>query len=368
MGKTPVLPLFAAALGAAELMTGLIVAVSTSIGMVLKPLFGSLSDRSGRKLWFFIALAIFSTLPFLYQFVSTSEQLLSLRLAHGFATAIFGPVSLAYVAELGRDNVASNLAVFGMARSIAGLTAPLSAGILLTFYPVETVFTLIGFLSLTAAVPLLRLKDPSDRSSQVRKTILRHLADAFQASVQTSAVWLAGGLELIVYMVTYGAKAFLPLFILSQESGTVFLAGLFFTVQEGIHIVLRPICGRLADRYGFSLSIRVGMLAMALGLVALTHLPGSLILSAALLIGAAQAMILPASVAMLARASQAEHKGAGMGFYGALRNLGKVLGPVIAGGLLSLFDFGEVFTGFAICIAGVAVVSTFQQRRVQAFR
>ena len=47
VGKAPVLPLFAAALGAGEVFLGLIVSVSTLTGMLLKPLFGVLSDRWG---------------------------------------------------------------------------------------------------------------------------------------------------------------------------------------------------------------------------------------------------------------------------------------------------------------------------------
>ena len=115
MGKSPLLPLFAVALGAAEMLTGLIVAVSTFTGVLLKPLFGMLSDRSGRRTWLLISLIIFLVTPLLYQFISTPEGLLALRLFHGFATAIFGPVSLAYVAEIADENRATRLAIFGMA-------------------------------------------------------------------------------------------------------------------------------------------------------------------------------------------------------------------------------------------------------------
>ena len=69
MGKSPLLPLFAAALGAAEMLTGLIVAVSTFTGVLLKPFFGMLSDRSGRRIWLLISLVIFLVTPFLYQFI-----------------------------------------------------------------------------------------------------------------------------------------------------------------------------------------------------------------------------------------------------------------------------------------------------------
>ena len=54
MGKTPLLPLFAAGLGANATFLGFIVSASTLTGMLLKPLFGFLSDRWGRWVWFFI--------------------------------------------------------------------------------------------------------------------------------------------------------------------------------------------------------------------------------------------------------------------------------------------------------------------------
>ena len=41
MGKTPVLPLFAAAIGASQMAVGTIVAVSTVTGMLQKPLIGA---------------------------------------------------------------------------------------------------------------------------------------------------------------------------------------------------------------------------------------------------------------------------------------------------------------------------------------
>ena len=47
MGKTPLLPLFAAGLGANATFLGFIVSASTLTGMLFKPLFGMLSDRWG---------------------------------------------------------------------------------------------------------------------------------------------------------------------------------------------------------------------------------------------------------------------------------------------------------------------------------
>ena len=103
MGKTPLLPIFAAALGASGAFLGLIVTVSTVTGLFLKPLFGILSDRWGRRVWLLIGACFFAFMPFLYRFIQTPEQLLVIRLAHGLATAIYGPVTLAYIAEVLRS-------------------------------------------------------------------------------------------------------------------------------------------------------------------------------------------------------------------------------------------------------------------------
>ena len=63
MAKSPVLPILAASLGANKLMIGTIVGVSTLTGSVLKPLIGALSDRFGRRVWFFTALVLFAGFP-----------------------------------------------------------------------------------------------------------------------------------------------------------------------------------------------------------------------------------------------------------------------------------------------------------------
>ena len=163
VGKTPLMPLFAASIGAGEFLVGAIVSVSTLTGMILKPLFGLLSDRWGRKLWLLIGLSLFTGIPFLYGLVETPQQLFVLRLVHGLATAIFGPVSLAYVAEMAVSRTAERLGWFGMARSAGYLIAPTAAAWLLTWLDPSTVFTIIGLTSCLAFLPVLTLSSRQDQ-------------------------------------------------------------------------------------------------------------------------------------------------------------------------------------------------------------
>ena len=116
IGKTPLLPIFAARLGAPWAFLGFIVSVSTITGMVLKPAVGILSDRWGRVWWLVVGTALFAGVPFLYRFIQTAEELFGIRVIHGLATAIYGPVTLAIVAEQTELKRAEKLGWFGMAR------------------------------------------------------------------------------------------------------------------------------------------------------------------------------------------------------------------------------------------------------------
>ncbi len=370
MGKTPVLPMFAAAVGAGELMIGTIVAVSTMTGMVSKPLIGALSDRWGRKLWFFAALILFAGTPFLYRFVETPEQLLALRLFHGSATAIFGPVTLALVAEMERTGRATRLGWFGLAREIGYLLAPAISGLLLVrFEDPADLFTVVGLISCLAFLPsaFLRFPETPIQAERGRRpNVLRQLASGLAHTATRVEMWFAGCLEMTVYAVTYALKAFLPLFAVQVAGFSWLDAGLFFTVQEAAHMAMRPVGGRVGDRVGYLPAIAGGIAVIAAALLWLPAVAGGpALLTVALLAGAGQGLIFPSTVAMVGTSVGAGHLGLGLGIYGTLKNLGKVAGPVLAGLLLEHLPYEAVFRTFGAlaATASVGVLLTHRLRR-----
>src|SRR5205809_1081019 len=105
MARSPVLPTFAAELGALSEFIGVIVAASTITGVFFKLPSGALSDVLGRKRMMVLGALFFAGPPFFYPFIPDPWSLLALRFVHGFATATFSPVASAYVpslAETGR--------------------------------------------------------------------------------------------------------------------------------------------------------------------------------------------------------------------------------------------------------------------------
>ena len=380
MGKTPVLPLFAAALGASDILLGLVVSISTLTGILVKPVVGFLSDRQGRHIWLLLSAALFILMPFGYLLVTTPSELFVLRLAHGLATAIFGPVSLALVAEMAGKGRATRMGIFGLARSFGYLLAPVSAAFLLTHMPPQILFMMTGLIAAIALVPLLAMTRgqqnmPGDlpRGGAAARSVsagfsqlLGSFANALGAASRRPAIWVAGGLEMMVNMAAYAVKAFLPLHILmASQSGpalaghalaghALVLAGLFFSLQEAAHMLMRLPSGMAADRFGRLTVIGLGVLLMAGGLLLLPHLNGDAVIIGAVVLGAAQGLIFPASQAFVADQSGSA-MGSGMGLYGAMRNLGKVLGPVIGGFTLTVGSFDDMLIFAASLLLALAV-------------
>ena len=274
MGKTPLLPIFAATLGATGAVLGFIVSVSTLTGMVLKPVIGLLSDRWGRRWWLIVGTFFFAGMPFLYRFIHSPEHLFGIRVVHGLATAIYGPVTLAFVVEQTETKRAEQLGWFGIARHAGYIVGPAVAGWLLLNMEPVSVFTIIGGVSLLAFIPILYLKEPASSAATRHRrtgcpTLHQQTTHALKFSVSTPAIWLSGGLESTVFVALYAAKAFLPIYAL-ELGMNVALVGMFFSFQEAVHVVLKPFGGRLGDTVGYLKSIFVGIVLMGITLCLLT--------------------------------------------------------------------------------------------------
>ncbi len=358
MGKTPLLPILAASLGATDLFLGLVVSVSTLTGLLLKPLVGLLSDRQGRRRWLLAGTAFFVLMPLVYRFVTSPEQLLLVRVVHGLATAIYGPVTLASIAELRSSGVAERLGWFGLARSGGYIVGPALAGWLLLWHDPVAVYTIIGLVSALALVPVLQVQDGRMPSPATQVPLLRQWRASLRSAGRSSGIWLAGALELAVFVALYALKTFLPVYALAAGTN-VALVGLFFSVQEAAHLLARPPGGRLADRVGNGPAIGAGLLLLAAGLAALPLTEGSALLVPAAVTGIAQALVFPATLSLVTRQIPAGNLGAAMGLVGMLQNLGKVLGPLAAGLLIGVTGFESLLWLLAALLAtGVGVSVT----------
>lgn len=344
MGKAPLLPIFAASLGATDLLLGFIVSVSTITGMLSKPLVGLLSDRWGRKLWLLIGTGFFTLIPFAYVLVHSPEQLVIIRIIHGCATAIYGPVTIAWISENAPKRRAEKLGWFGIARSGGYIVGPTLAGAMLLTLEPAIIYSIIGLISSLAFIPITLMGDRyTSICRKQRKPLLQQIRQALSEGGKSVAVWIAGGIEAVSYIALYALKAFLPVYALAHGYNALEV-GVFFTIQEIFHVISKPFAGRLSDRFGYRRGIILGMIAMGiiLPLVGLLNIWLINLIFAALL-GITQAIIFPATIALVAEQIKLTSLGASLGIIGTFKNLGKVIGPIIGGILLVNLEFQMTF-------------------------
>ncbi len=296
-------------------------------------------------------------MPFVYTFIDSTQSLFIIRLVHGFATAIYGPVSLAYVAERSGTRKAESLGWFGIAKTSGYIIGPLTAGWLLLHLQPEQVFTIIGIISSIAFIPVVIL--PEKRHSEIKVHplyLLRRFMNTIHFGAASSIVWISGLLDAWLYMAVYAVKAFLPIYGLI-EGFNVLEVGIFFAVQESIHLATNPIGGRIGDKVGHLLIIVSGMVVMAASMFMLpsaNHLFS--LLSIASTIGLAEAMVFPSTLAIVSLRFHKRGVATGMATTGSLKNAGKIAGPVLAGFLITLFDYEITLRAMGLSMAIFALI------------
>ncbi|MCP4600678.1 MAG: MFS transporter [Proteobacteria bacterium] len=363
VGKTPLLPVFAALLGASDVLVGVIVSISTLTGLLTKPLVGILSDRHGRRAWCLLGIALFVSVPFAYGWIHTPSQLVIVRVVHGLATAVFGPVTVAFIAETAGKRIGTKLGWFGTSRAAGYVLGPAIGGWLVTRTEPVHVFYAVGLFSSLAIIPVLLVQDPPPLVSAKNPPFWDQFLDAFKTGGQTPSVWLNGLIEGLFYVAIYSLKTFLPLRALADGS-SLFTVGLLLSVQEAVHLLARPLGGYCGDRLGHSLTVATGMAMTGISLMAIPVLfdsaPGLAVAFVAM--GLGQALLLPSIQALIAEQIPPTHLGAAVGMAGSLKNAGKVLGPIVGGVLTAQYglSFALVILGGLLVVWSVAVFRLFR--------
>ncbi len=358
MARSPVLPIFAADLGALPELIGVIVAASTVTGVFFKLPSGALSDVLGRKRMMVLGALFFAAPPFLYPFVHEPWSLLALRFVHGFATAIFSPVASAYVASLAETGRGARLGWFSSANDIGATGGPLIGGFVLYFTASYSLtYLLVGALGVLTLLFVLLLPDV-DRPAREGKAFPARAADFRQGVAEvfrTPPIFVAAGIEAVMYL-GYGAFiGFLPIY-----AKTIGLNDAEIAVVLGAQLVLamaaKPISGRLSDRVGRIPVIVVGLLlcAAALPLIFRSESLAAFVLVAPLL-GLGVGAVTPVTNALIADLASARRLGAAMGVFGTIWDIGEAAGPMIAGFLIGRLGYAATFDVLAAVTAAVTV-------------
>jgi len=355
LARSPVLPLFALYLGAGPEAIGFAVGVSTVTGIFFKLPAGALSDIIGRKRTMLIGLIFFAFMPFAYLWVRDYSLLIIIRFVHGLATAIYGPVSMAVVADIAGKNKGEMLSWFSSVTIIGNLLgAPLGGFILhstpgaagpslLEFRYAYLASGIAGVFSLVVALSVLRGDKVQEKGSGLKEAYKR-FASGIKEVISERNIVVTSGMEGLQNLTVGAMEAFLPIYAITVAGLNEFQAGLLWGIQVIVTIISKPIMGKTSDRYGRKPLISVGMLLCAVSFSAIPLLKDFyLLMAAAIVFGLGESFVTSSSAALVADICKEKHFGTAMGTFGTIFDIGHATGPILAGFLLAghtyLFSF-----------------------------
>ena len=354
MSKNPVLPLFAQYLGAGEQYIGVISAASTIPGILISMPAGVLSDMYGRKRLLQIALFIFASAPFGYLCVQELWQLTLVRFYHGMATAIFGPVALAAVAERYIEDRGARLGLYSSATMVGRMIAPVAGGFLLTIGSFSSVYSACAVGGIVAFLLSFFLTPSSSSSSSSSSSEHRPVNSAVRDLITDKRIMITNGVEACQYFAFGGFETFLPLYAYSMGITTSEI-GFIFSMQLIITMLTKPTMGTLSDKKGRIPVIILGLFMGAVSLIMISY--GNNLLGLALVasgFGLGMATVTASTSALVSDLSRGAH-GSALGVLSMIMDVGHASGPVVTGMIIAAWGYHTAFRSIALLLicAGV---------------
>ena len=358
MVRAPLTSLYAVHLGAPTQVIGLLVAAVTITGIFVKFPAGSLADVFGFRRLMLAGLWVKASAPFLYLIVSSWPQLLVLRFYHGLSTALYAPAASAQVAKAYPKQRGSRLGMYSAAENAGVVLGPVLGAVVLAWANFSVAFVVSGAIGIAALLAILPLpKDaPAHRARQSLRQILLGLGQGLRQIVGDRAIRMASLMEATLYAGVGTLQAYLPLYALSVHV-SVAQIGLLFGGQGVASIVLRPLMGSAADRYGRKPFIVTGVAICAIVLATIPYF-GTFwpLLGLSIAFGLGTGMVTPSTTAMIGDLVKRGDFGAAMGVFGSLWDTGHAAGPLIAGFLIAALGYRSAFLVIAVAIATALAV------------
>ena len=353
---SPLLPLYAEAMGASGLLLGTIFSSFTISRAVVIPFIGPLSDRRGRKLFLLIGFGGFTAATLGYILATTPLHLILTRVIQGATAGMMLPIARAFIGDLcpageeGKWQGIANAAFFG------GFGAgPLIGGPLAERYGYDTAFYVMGGICLLSFLLALRfLPESVPRQGGGGRRSTRELVKL----VYTNSMFRGLSSYRVGLALARGClMTFLPLFAALSLNIGVGLIGVLLACHNILRAAVQPFFGNLADRFNRRTLVTIGAVSH---IIFFLLIPGEYSYWQLLVLvafgGVAAAVAMPAVTALYTEQGRTSGMGTAMSLDMLAMAIGMGIGPIVGGIVADALNTASVFYfSAAVQLVGVAL-------------
>ncbi len=342
-------------IGLGLLTFGVLLALYDVAEVILKPVFGSLSDRIGSKPVIIAGLVGFA-LASLIGTLGTAPLIIGIaRLGQGAAASAFSPASSAAVARLSGPGTAGRyFGKYGSWKGLGYVLGPLLGAGLIWVGGFPALFLAMAIISAAAALWVGISMPALPVLPRPRYTFSDLVHQSTQRSFLIPTMVLAGATGALGV-----AVGFLPL--LGTTLRLPLVASMAVVAVLALSSTLtQPLVGRWRDQGCISArgGMSLGLALIAAGIVLLAVVPQPLTLYlAALVIGCGIGISTPLGFAHLASTTPPERMGRTMGSAEIGREVGDAAGPLIVGAIATTVSIAAGLGTLALLIAVTSVLS-----------
>lgn len=353
--QMPVIPMYTINIGGSNSTIGTITGIFTLSSVLFRPWFGNLLDTKGRRVILLAGIIILTLASLSYGFTQAIIVLFVIRFLHGIGfsaqTTAAGTITSDIVPA---SRLGEGISYSGIVMTAAGAVGPIVGLYIAQKHSYKMFFIICFVLGVAAFISSLTInyeeKEKSGASSlfRISKTENDNKGGLSIAKFIEKTALKPSIVLFIMMLAGSSIFTFIPTYALSKDIKDI---GIFFTVNSIAYLVVRPVTGRISDKYGASKVIIPGMLLMILGLVILAFANSLvLFLVVGIVYGFGFSAAQPTLNVVMLRMCPEERRGAANATFFSAMDIGIGLGAVIWGIVSQKLGFSYVFLGSAACI------------------
>ncbi|WP_280771775.1 MFS transporter [Salipaludibacillus daqingensis] len=339
----PLFPFLIEKYGGGGLQVGLLIASYGAMQLIFAPIWGSLSDKYGRKPMLLIGMGGLGAAMIFFGFSTHLWMLYAAQLFSGALSSAVFPVAMAYTSDVTEDEDRGGaIGKIGAAAGLGIILGPAIGGLLGAESLYLPFFLAAGFALSTCIIIWFGLPEslPENKRAVEKENIkLFRMSGLWQALLTPMAFGL-----ITAFAVNFGKSNFSSvygLYVLERFGYGPREVGIILMVMSFIYLIAQgALVGPLTKKFGEENVIKGALIGNGAGFILIMNAETfpMIILSVSFFI-LLNALLKPSALAYVSKRS-VYSQGRTMGITESFMSLGRILGPLWAG---SLFDVNYSF-------------------------